>query len=105
MADRVSLSDLDGEPHAVVFPNTEPKTVRLSLSAGERVPDHDHPGRDILLYLLDGRVSLTLGDDTYEIGPNELVRFDGDQSISPTAIEDATALIVLAPRVESTSQS
>lgn len=98
MVDVVSLSDLEGEPHAVAFPDAEPKAVRLSLAAGESVPEHDHPDRQVLLYLLEGRLEVALGGETQEIAAFELVRFDGDQPISPTAIEDATALIVLAPR-------
>ncbi|WP_418283144.1 cupin domain-containing protein [Halorubrum sp. DTA98] len=100
MVERVSLPDLDGEPHAVAFPGAEPKTVRLSLSAGESVPEHDHPDRQVLLYLLEGRLSLELNGESHEVTASELVRFDGDQPISPRATEPSTALIVLAPRAE-----
>lgn len=100
MVERVSLSDLEAEPHAVAFPGSEPKTVRLSLAAGESVPEHDHPDRQVILYLIDGRLSLELDGETHEVAASELVRFDGDQSISPRATEPSTALIVLAPRAE-----
>lgn len=94
------LSDLDGTPHANLFPTSEPKTIRLTLDAGDRVDPHRHPGRDIVLYVLDGTLDLHLGDDTYPMEAGDVARFDGDQEISPMATEDASALIVLAPSSE-----
>ncbi|QLD91046.1 cupin domain-containing protein [Natronomonas salina] len=95
-----SLSDLESTPHANLFPGDEPKTIRLSLGAGEAVPPHRHPDRQIVLHLLEGTVELALGDDVHELEAGEVIRFDGDQEISPTAVTDATALLVLAPRVD-----
>jgi quercetin dioxygenase-like cupin family protein len=92
------LSDLDTEPHAEVFPGEEPKTVRLSLDAGDHVPTHSHPGRQIVCYGISGTVDLTLGESTHGIEAGDIVRFDGDQDISPRAVTDATILLVLAPR-------
>jgi quercetin dioxygenase-like cupin family protein len=92
------LSDLDSTPQANVFPGTEPRTVRLSLSAGEEIPAHRHLDRHIVLYLLDGRLDLVLDDSTHELDAGSVVRFDGDQDISPKAVTDATALLVLASR-------
>ncbi|AUV82492.1 cupin [Salinigranum rubrum] len=91
-----TLADLDGQPHANVFPDAEPKTIRLTLPEGEEVAPHSHPGRDIVLYLIEGTVELQLGDATHEMTAGDIVRFDGDQEISPHAVEDSTALIVLA---------
>lgn len=91
-----NLDELEGEPHANPFPNTEPKTVRLSLDAGEGVPAHSHPGRDIILYLVEGEIELTLGEDDYELTTGDVARFEGDQDIAPVAVTDSTALIVLA---------
>nr|WP_156708395.1 cupin domain-containing protein [Natronomonas sp. CBA1123] len=92
------LSELDSTPQANVFPGTEPKTVRLSLSAGEEIPPHRHPDRHIVLYLLEGRLDLVLDDSTHELDAGDIVRFDGDRQISPKAVTDATALLVLASR-------
>ena len=93
-----TLVDLDGQPHANVFPDAEPKTIRLTLPEGEEVAPHSHPGRDIVLYLIEGTVELQLGDATHEVTAGDIARFDGDQEISPHAVEDSTALIVLANR-------
>lgn len=98
MTEITALADLDGEPHANVFPGTEPKTVRLSLAAGERVAAHSHPGRDVVLHLLDGAIELELDDETHTLEANDVARFDGEREISPVATEPSTALIVLAPR-------
>jgi quercetin dioxygenase-like cupin family protein len=90
------LPELESTPQANLFPGTEPKTVRLSLSAGEEIPPHRHPGRRIVFHVLEGRIDLVLGASTQELDAGAVVRFDGDQDISPTAVTDATALLVLA---------
>lgn len=93
-----TLGELDGKPHANVFPDVEPKTVRLVLPEGEEVAPHTHPGREIVLYLVDGAIELRLGDETHELAAGDVARFDGDREISPRAVEDSTALVVLATR-------
>lgn len=95
----VSLADLEGKPHARVFEG-EPQTIRLTLEQGERVAPHRHPERQIVLHLLDGRLSVMLGEEEHEIETGEVIRFDGDQDISPEAIEDSTALLMMASHGE-----
>jgi len=98
MAEIVSIGDLEGTPHANVFPDAEPKTIRLTLDAGEKVPAHDHPDREIVLYLIEGAIELTLDDEEYDLSAGDIVRFDGRREVSPRAIEPSVALIVLAER-------
>ncbi|MFC6616050.1 MULTISPECIES: cupin domain-containing protein [Halobacteriales] len=93
-----SIGDLDGAPHANVFPDAEPKTIRLTLDAGEAVAAHDHPDREIVLYLIEGAIELTLDDEEYDLNAGDIVRFDGRREVSPRAIEPSVALIVLAER-------
>jgi quercetin dioxygenase-like cupin family protein len=81
-----------------VFDRREPRTVRLELAAGESVPEHRHPDSNVVLHLLEGRLELTLGDDRFDLQPGELVRFDGDQPVSPSAMNDSTAVVVFAPK-------
>ena len=100
MASIRSLSELETTPHADVFPGREPKTVRLELEAGEAIPGHTHPDREIVLYVVDGLLELRLGDDSHELTTEDIARFDGDQEISPQAIEDSIVLIVLAKQAE-----
>lgn len=85
----------DGGDRSVLF-GGEPRTVRLSLSAGERVPAHDHPNRQILFHVLSGEIALDLDDQTYDLAAGDVLRFDGDRGISPEAVTDAEALVVLA---------
>jgi quercetin dioxygenase-like cupin family protein len=92
------LSSLEGSPHANVFPDAEPKTIRLTLAEGEAVPAHTHPGRDIVVYLLEGAIDLALGDESTQVFAGDIARFEGEQEIAPHATEPSTALIVLAER-------
>lgn len=98
-----SLDEPDGEPHANIFPAEEPKTIRLTLSEGERVEPHSHPDREIVLYLISGTLALDLDDTTCEVAAGDVVHFDGAQEISPTATTDSTALLVLARKTEATT--
>jgi quercetin dioxygenase-like cupin family protein len=93
-----ALDDLEGEPHANAFPDEEPKTIRLTLGVGEAVPPHDHPDREIVLYLVEGEIELRLGEETHDLAAGDVARFDGDRTVSPRAVEDSTALIVLTKR-------
>jgi mannose-6-phosphate isomerase-like protein (cupin superfamily) len=95
-----SLAELDGTPHAAVFPGSEPKTVCLRLEAGGSVPSHSHPDRRVLLYVVDGVVELRVGDEEHELSAGDVARFDGSREVSPRAVEAATALVVLAERAD-----
>ena len=97
---RAHLPSLDAEPHANAFPTSEPKTIRLTLDAGERVDPHTHPGRDIVLYVVDGAIDLELDGDAHALAAGDVGRFEGEREISPVAREPSTALVVLARRVE-----
>jgi quercetin dioxygenase-like cupin family protein len=100
MPERTTLSDLDDRPHAEVFETRQPRTVRLALDAGERVPQHTHEGTNVILHLLDGRLELTLDDETYALDAGELIRFSGDRAVSPYAVESSRAVVVFAPADE-----
>ncbi|WP_336037456.1 cupin domain-containing protein [Halobacterium yunchengense] len=93
-----AVDALDETPHAEVFDVRDPRTVRLSLAAGDSVPRHQHPDSMVVLYVLDGELELTLGDDQYDLAAGDAVRFDGAQDVSPHAVADARALVVFAPK-------
>jgi quercetin dioxygenase-like cupin family protein len=99
MPERTTLADLDDHPHAEVFEQRRPRTVRLELDADERVPRHTHGGTNVVLHLLTGRLELTLDDETYSLDAGELIRFSGDREVSPYAVEASTAVVVFAPAV------
>lgn len=92
-----TIADLTDEPHATVFADA-PRTVRLSLDADEALPEHDHPGVDVLLVVLAGDLDIDLGGDSHSLSQGDAVRFAGERRIAPHARTDATALVVFAPR-------
>ncbi|WP_436927049.1 cupin domain-containing protein [Halosimplex amylolyticum] len=91
----VHLPDLEGDGRGVLFEG-EPKTVRLALDAGDRVPPHQHPDREIVCYVVEGELEVALGEETVELVAGDVARFSGDRDISPEAREDSVALLVLA---------
>ncbi|WP_254768662.1 cupin domain-containing protein [Salinilacihabitans rarus] len=100
MPEVTALDGLEEATHAEVFAERRPRTVRLRLDAGDRVPPHTHPGTNVVLHLLSGRLELTLDDETYDLTPGEVARFSGEREISPHAVEDSTALVVFAPAAD-----
>jgi quercetin dioxygenase-like cupin family protein len=95
------LPDLDGTPHANVFPTEEPKTIRLTLDADERVDPHTHPGRDIVLYVVEGAIDLELDGERHALEAGDIAQFPGEREVSPIAREPSVALVVLAERAAS----
>lgn len=95
-----SLDDLDGTPYANAFPTEEPKTLRLTLSAGEHAETHDHPNRHVILYLISGEISLQLDEESHQLEAGDVVHFDGAHDITSSAKTDSMALIVLSKKVE-----
>ncbi|MFC4990476.1 cupin domain-containing protein [Saliphagus infecundisoli] len=105
MAHIKSLQELEGEPHSNAFPSEEPKTIRLTLSAGEHVKPHAHPDREIVLYLVTGSLELQLDEEAYHVNEGDVVHFDGAQDISPVAKADSIALLVLSEKQEGADSS
>ncbi len=100
MAETATLDELTATPHARPFGAGEPMVIRLALEADEQVDPHRHPDREIVLYLLSGRLELSLDADRHELAAGAVVRFDGKREVSPRALEDSEALLVLAKRAD-----
>lgn len=100
MPEITAIDDLTDVPHAELFDERRPRTVRLELDAGDGVPAHTHPDTNIVLHLLSGRLELSLDDDQYELTPGEVARFSGEREIAPHAVEHSEALLVFAPATE-----
>lgn len=96
MPDVVTLADLTATPHAEVFAD-RPRTVRLSLDAGESMPAHSHPGEAVLFHVLSGELELSLDGEPHVLAAGDLVRFDGEREVEPHAVTDSVALVVFAP--------
>jgi len=101
MAEKASLDDLTAAPHARPFEAGEPMVIYLALEAGESVDPHTHPDRRIVLSVRSGRIDLALDGESYTLTAGDVIRFDGRREVSPAAVEDSEALIVLAERSES----
>jgi len=99
MPERVTLSTLDDSTHEEVFA-ARPRTVRLRLDAGERVPPHDHPGTAVLLLVLSGGLDVRLDGEEYALDEGDVLRFDGERTIEPRARTATRALVVFAPAAE-----
>lgn len=97
MPEHATISELPATTHTEVFESRQPRTVRLELDADERVPPHSHPGTDIVLHLLSGKLAVSLDDERHDVGAGELLRFSGDRGIEPRAVEPSTAILVFAP--------
>ncbi|WP_226011202.1 cupin domain-containing protein [Halomicrobium salinisoli] len=93
--ERADLSAVAEDGRASLFEG-EPRTVYLSLSADERIPEHTHPDREILFHVLEGEIDLDLDGETHSLEAGEIARFSGEREISPSAATDARALVVLA---------
>lgn len=96
MIDVESLGSFDPDGRAPIF--ERPYTVVLGLQAGESVPEHTHPGQDILFAVVDGSLTLTVGEQSRTLDAGDLARFDGDNGISVTADEDVRAVVVFGDR-------
>jgi len=68
------------------------------LEPGMDVRPHSHPFEQ-LVYILQGRVRFTVGDDVVEVGPGEVVRIPPDvmHCGEPLGDETAVNLDVFAP--------
>jgi quercetin dioxygenase-like cupin family protein len=99
MVETARLDALTGSPHATAFAEA-PRTIRLTLDAGESVPEHRHPEATPLIHVVEGELDVAVDGETYTLDAGELLRFDGREPVSPTAREDSVAVVVLAPRSE-----
>jgi len=99
MVETARLDALTGSPHATAFAEG-PRTVRLTLDAGESVPEHRHPEATPLIHVVEGELDVAVDGESHVLEAGGLLRFDGRKPVSPTAREDSVAVVVLAPRNE-----
>jgi quercetin dioxygenase-like cupin family protein len=99
----INLNDVDASPLERVFEGAEPRTSLLRLAAGEHVPEHRHPDRTVLFYVVEGEITLRVGEETASLRAGDLARFDGGRDVSPAAEAESRALVVLVPRTDDVS--
>lgn len=90
--EKKSLGESDGTTVAKLF--DLPQTLCLELDGGEKRPEHNHPGKEILLFVHEGELDLRLDGESHKISKGDVIRFSGERDISPRAVEDTVALLV-----------
>jgi quercetin dioxygenase-like cupin family protein len=63
----------------------------LRFKAGEGANEHAHPHEQVLM-VLAGRVRMTIGGETHELGPREVAHLPPNVPHSLSAIEDTEVL-------------
>jgi quercetin dioxygenase-like cupin family protein len=66
------------------------------LDAGSLLPRHSHP-HEQTGYLVRGRIRLTVGGQTHEVGPGDSWSIPGGTDHSAEVLEDALAIEVFSP--------
>lgn len=97
MVERTSLDALAEPTKQPVFTDN-PRTVRVALDPDEEIAEHDHPGEDIVFFVVDGAMELRLDDEAYDLTGGDLLQFDGERTVAGTAREATTVLVILADR-------
>jgi len=71
--------------------------VEISEKAGVQVPAHSHDDHESIVYLIKGRMSLVIGDKTFEAKAGDVWRHPIGVSHSSVALEDSLAIEVKSP--------
>lgn len=72
---------------------------RFRLEKGAVIPDHVHPHQQFST-VISGKLSYTVGEECYEMGPGDSVMIAGDVPHSITVLEDSLAVDVFSPMRE-----
>jgi mannose-6-phosphate isomerase-like protein (cupin superfamily) len=74
----------------------------LELEPGREGMEHDHTddGQEEIYYVIDGKVTVELGEETVTLSANEAVRIDPDEArqVHNSGDERAELVLVGAPR-------
>ena len=82
------------------------EVTKISFVRDKGAHSHSHPEEQVM-YVLSGRLRVTCGDETYEIGPGEATFNPCDVPHQVMALEDTTALSFknqVAPIYEATGR-
>ncbi|MCU0615125.1 MAG: cupin domain-containing protein [Desulfobacterales bacterium] len=66
------------------------------MEADSRLPNHSHP-HEQTGYLVQGRIRLTIGPDTFEVGPGDSWCIPGNTDHSAEILENSVAIEVFSP--------
>jgi quercetin dioxygenase-like cupin family protein len=65
--------------------------MKMHWRAGESARPHQHP-EEQAIYVISGRMRMTCGEETYEIGPGEASYHPSNVLHSALAVEDTVAI-------------
>jgi quercetin dioxygenase-like cupin family protein len=71
--------------------------VEIAEKAGVAVPAHAHDDHESVVYLIKGRMTIVIGDQTFEAKAGDVWRHPVGMSHSSVAIEDSVAIEVKSP--------
>ena len=95
----------DDNGYTQVLPGIELKTLvhgdktlfsEFRMKKGSKLPKHAHP-HEQTGYLVQGRIRLTIGDDTFEVSPHDSWCIPGDVEHCAEILEDSLAIEVFSP--------
>jgi len=66
---------------------------RISFDKGQGADVHQHPEEQVM-YVLSGRLRVTCGDETYEVGPGQATFNPSNVPHGVTALEDVVVLSI-----------
>jgi quercetin dioxygenase-like cupin family protein len=69
------------------------EVTRISFDQGQGADIHRHPEEQVM-YVLSGRLRVTCGEETYEVGPGQATFNPSNVPHGVTALEDVVALSV-----------
>jgi len=91
----LDLPDGTRDP-VVVHSGNEARAILISLNPGQVMGDHQVK-ENAWVTVLDGRVTVSAGEDTFEGDVGSLFRFDPDERHSLSSERGARILLLLAP--------
>ena len=66
------------------------------MEAYSKLPDHAHP-HEQTGYLVEGRIRLTIGEETFEVGPGDSWCIPGNAIHSAEILKNSVAIEVFSP--------
>lgn len=71
--------------------------IEIHEKAGVRVPAHSHDDHESVVYLVKGRMNLTIGDETFEAKAGDVWRHPIGVSHTSVTLEDSVAIEIKSP--------
>lgn len=86
----------------VIFDGENYKVVKIVMPEGKDIPKHNHESNTIIFSVLIGKMELILSDGTNEenhiLIPGDVLRFDGSNYISGSALEDSEINVTIVKK-------